>query len=167
MSAKLSKMLWIVGLVAVTTQSSHAQVGERQESDQRVKTVLDRLDLSYTIDAGGDYRMLNSLGNGRSQVVFVNSETCTYGNMEIREIWSVGCIQAEPFATSVMRALLVENRQKKLGAWEIANVGGKEALVFTIRIAADADDTSVRYAILAAQENADEKERVLTGGDDL
>jgi hypothetical protein len=37
----------------------------------------------------------------------------------------------------------------------------------SIRIAASVDDTSVHYAILAAQENADEWKGVLMGGDDL
>ncbi len=56
--------------------------------DPRVEKALKKLGLKYEVDKDGDFKLVFSVEDDRTQVVFINSTTETLGKMEIREIWS-------------------------------------------------------------------------------
>ena len=59
-------------------------------ADLRVQSALDDAGLKYTIDDDGDFRLLFGQEDDRSQLVWINSNTEEYGNMELREVWGIG-----------------------------------------------------------------------------
>ena len=144
----------------------NAQIGAKKQHDARVERMLDALELKYEIISDGDFKLGNRLDSGRTQILFVNSNTEKYQNMEIREIWSVAYISDDLASSTIMRKLLKDNGTRKLGSWKLWTNNGKEVAVFYAQIAADAD----RYAFLSAlqivSQTADEMEKDLTGKDD-
>jgi hypothetical protein len=154
-------------VVILLAGNALAQIGAKKEGDHRVKALLDKADLNYEVDKDGDYRLINGLENDRTQIVFIFSNTSNLGNMEIREIWSVGYLSDSIMPSSVAKDLLSENRIVKLGAWELGRFNGKEAGVFRAKIAADTDVKTLLMTLQAVSKTADEKEEELMSKDDL
>lgn len=142
-----------------------AQVGTKKGADVRAKALLDDAGLKYTVDDDGDFRLLYEFDDGRSHLVFVNSRTSTFRGMEIREVWAVAC-QTEKLPENVLRRLLEQNGELKLGAWSLVATEGKEAAVFVVQLAADTDTRSMVTALQAVSTMADDMEEELTGEDD-
>jgi hypothetical protein len=144
-----------------------AQIGAKKDHDARVERMLDAVELKYQIDSDGDFKLANRFENGRTQIVFVESNTEKYQKMEIREIWSVAYISDGFLSPSIMRTLLKDNGNKKLGGWKLATSDGKECAVFYVQIAADAEKIAFVSALQLASQAADEMEKQLTGKDEL
>ena len=149
--------------------SSFGQIGSVRKGDDRVRKLLDKEGLKYTCDDDGDFKLHYEIDKNRSQYVFISSETSKYGNMEIREVWSVGYITKEEFfmAPNVMRELLLDSSKRKLGAWELLRSGGKEVGIFSAKISADVDLTTLLYTIRGVVNTADEVEDKLTSRDNF
>ncbi|HID74448.1 MAG TPA: hypothetical protein EYP56_00435 [Planctomycetaceae bacterium] len=158
-----------LSVVAFVAAAVVVQAGEQQaaKSDPRVKALLEELEVKYTVDKDGDYRVINSFENGRSQLVFVNSNTSKLATMEIREVWSVGYLSEGTVSPAVARNLLLENGRVKIGGWQLSRFSGKEAGVFRAQIKADCDARTLLLTLHAVSQTADEKEKELVGGDDL
>jgi hypothetical protein len=153
--------------IACLTVTLNAQIGAKKEHDARVERLLEAIDLKYEIDSDGDFQLGNRFDNGRTQRLFVNSNTERYQNMEIREVWSVAYISEDAVSSTIMRNLLKDNGTKKLGSWKLITNNGKEVAVFYAQIAADADRTAFLSALQIVSQAADEMEKQLTGKDDL
>lgn len=153
----LAGMLWMTGAV-------HGQVGDDAATgDYRVQRILEEREIIYEIDSDGDFKVTFDLGEGRSQLAFIMSKTNQYGNLEIREIWSIGYRSAtEKFPAAVANLLLEDTLPKKLGGW--AKHG--DLAVFMVRISANADAESLMNALTVAMQSADEIEERLTGSKD-
>lgn len=160
-----ASIVLIAGLAAA--QVGGPQVGEKKEADPRVKRLLDKADLKYEIDRDGDYKMINRFDNNRTQLVFVNSRTVRLGEMEIREIWSVGYVSDGVMPDEIVKDLLEANCKVKLGGWELRRFSGKEAGVFRAQIAADTDELSLLMTLQAVSKTADDMEQEHLNNDDL
>jgi hypothetical protein len=161
-------MMALVACMLVAGQTN-AQIGDRKATgDVRVKRLLDQTELKYEIDSDGDFKLINSFDNGRTQILFVNSNTERFLNMEIREVWSVGYISPTGVIPSTVALdLLRANSKIKLGAWQITKMGGKDVAVFAAKIAADTDVKTLLGTMQLVSEAADEKEAEITKKDDL
>ena len=152
-----------LSLLIITFQVSNifAQVGSDSPSyDERVQKLLRALDIEYTLDSGGNFKVDFDLGNGRSQRVLIWSNTNTYRNLEIREIWSIGYKSSSNTIPSVVANKLLEDTfSKKLGAWTKAD----EYAIFVVKISADTDSETLFSVLKIAVETADEMEEKLTG----
>jgi len=73
-------------------------IGKSNRPDHRVSSILDQLGLNYEVDGDGDFRLLFGLGDGRSQLVFVDSKTYRYQGLEVRSIWSPAYKSPTPFS---------------------------------------------------------------------
>ena len=149
------------------TGQVHAQIGAKKAHDKRIEKLLDAAELKYTIDSDGDFKAGYRLDNGRTHFVFINSNTEKYGDLEIREVWSVGLISDGQLTPAIMRNLLKKNSTMKLGSWKIVNMGSKECAAFYAQIAADSDKGTLLRALQLVTQAADEMEKELTGKDDL
>lgn len=147
--------------------SAHAQIGGKKPHDVRVMKLLDAEDLKYEITSDGDFKLGNRFKNGRTHLLWVNSNTEKYQKLEIREVWSVGYIANGKLSPEEMRTLLKDNSRKKLGSWKIITSNEKDIAVFYVQIAADSDRDSFLSAVQIVSESADEMEKQLTGKDDL
>lgn len=144
-----------------------AQIGD-PDSDPRVKTILNQLDLNYSIAESGDFKVIFDMNNGRTQMVIIHSSTYKYEGMEIREIVSNAAMtmNKSDFTQSVLFNLLELNQTYKLGAWQIHGGEPPYLLQFGIRISANSTKTVLDDAIRLAAKMGDEMEQLLTDGDD-
>lgn len=131
--------------------------------DRRVERILLQEDITYSIDEDGDFRVVFDLGEGRSQLAYIISDTSDYEGLEIREIWSVGYQSEEgPFPADVANLLLEDTFTRKLGGW----ARDEGMAVYIVRLDADADADELINSLLLALYVADEVEESLTGDKD-
>ncbi len=143
----------------------HAEVADAKPSpDPAIKAQLEALDYKYEIDEDGDFKLVFEIGDeGRSQIVYVLSQVESYGELQVREIWSPAYTSpTEQFPALVANRLLEASNHAKLGGWVKQ---GKNA-VFVVKIPADASKEVLDDATTAAMELADEMENELTPGQD-
>jgi hypothetical protein len=165
---KRSAILVLAG-VLVCAITVFAQIGQtKRAGDERVKRLLDKAELKYEVDSDGDFRLVNKFDNDRTHILFVNSNTENYLNMEIREVWAVGYIPPQgEIGGEIALDLLRENRKKKLGAWQIMRVGGKDVAAFVAQIAADTDEKTLMGVMHLVSKTADDLEARLLHNDEL
>lgn len=143
-----------------------AQLGDAKEGDARVRRLLEELEMKWTIDKDGDFRLHNEVTEDRSQLIWVLSNTSDLRNLEVREVWSIGFKSAEPFSAEIARRLLTENTQTKVGAWQMRKMGEEYVAVFSAQIAANTDAETLQTIIDAVATTADEMELDVVGTDD-
>ena len=140
------------------------------DHDERVRERLDQTELKYEIDEDGDFKLLFEYDDGRSQIVFVNSKTVNYQDLEIREVWAVGFVPAKKGSkvpADVCENLIRSNAEIKMGAWQVQKLSGNEVGVFRAMVDANADKDFILNALQLVGISADEKEAELLGSDDL
>lgn len=152
--------MMVFGLLAVATATTNAQIAGKKGPDKRVQILLDELKLKYEIDEDNDFKMVFEVGDaGRSQIVWIRSNTENFRTLEIREIMSPGFVaEADEIPHYVAIKLLEDNRSKKMGGWQ---KDGKYA-VFVSHIGADIDADTLHNALIFTVEAADEMEKSLT-----
>jgi hypothetical protein len=152
--------LALVSLFLVTTASASAQ-------DSRVRSALDNAGLKYTITDNGNFKIPFDMGNGRTQVVIVNSKTYEFGGAEIREIFSVAAIVSSKsaFTQNNLFKLLELNETYKIGAWQIHGGESPYILQFAIRAGANTSSSILADLIKLAAKTADDMEQRLTDED--
>ena len=154
-------------LTLVLAPVAFGQLGSAPSGDQRVKKALDELELKYTIDSDGDFKLTFEFEDGRSQLCFINSNTETFKNLEIREVWAPGYKSDGPFSATVANKLLEDSFKKKLGAWQtMTSDDGTYLAVFAAKIDAACDAPSLHACIKAVISAADDMEESLTGDKD-
>ena len=143
-----------------------AQVGTKKAGDPRVEKLLKETDVKYTVDRDGDFLLLNDVGDGRTQLLWILSNTSNLGTLEIRQIWSIAHKSKTLFSAKVANRLLEQNSEVKLGAWQVRRLGDDYVAIFSAQIAADTDLLPLLLALHAVSTTADEMEKKLTGKDD-
>ena len=152
-------------LFLIVSLDAYAQLGE-SNYDTRVKSLLDDLDIEYTISDAGSFFVLVNVGKYRNQAVSIPSVTDEFGGMEIRQILSLALQfdSKDALNQNNLFAFLKLNYTYKIGSWRIA--GSKlYRLVFTVNISANATKSTLEKAIRHAAKTADEMEQKLTGED--
>jgi hypothetical protein len=163
---------FIIALACVLlfTEPALAQPGAaRKAGDARVRALLDQIGYKYELTTGGDFKLIPiKTEDGRSQLVYVNSNTQQYSSLEIREVMSPAYLSTGPLSAAVANRLLRENSEVKFGAWrvELHNNGQKYLVLFAVQIAANSDAETLRLAIKSVLLVADRMEKELTGTDD-
>jgi len=136
--------------------------------DPRVKKMLDALELRYSVDNDGDFKVMVEFEDGRSQVAFIDSQTQLLGDFEIREVWSVAYVSEGYLDIDTANTLLMKNYELKIGSWRLIPGGDNTYLAtFCIQIAADCDPNSFWRTLAIVLQTADEMEAKLTGADHL
>lgn len=159
-------LLIVISVQLVLAASAYAQSNSAKQIDHRAERLLLTAKLSFEIDDDGDFRLELPIGNDRTQFVWVISQTSKLGDLEIREIWSIGYRSAEPFSQEVGNRLLQANSKVKLGAWQMRRLGEDHVAVFSAQIAAQTDVQTLLLSIHAVSSTADEMEIELTDGKD-
>lgn len=142
-----------------------SQLGD-VKGDKRVQRLLDEAGLKWKIDDDGDFRLHNEVEDGRSQLIWILSNTSDLRSLEIREIWSIAFKSKEPFSAETCRRLLTENGETKVGSWQMRKMGDEYVAVFSAQIAANTDAETLVTVIDAVSQTADNLESELTGKDD-
>lgn len=163
---KLVVSIALVSLVLLSPLAS-AQVGAKKAGDPRVEKLLKELELKHTLDKDGDYRLGTDIGEGRTQLVWILSNTEELGTLEIRQIWSVAYRSKAPLSAEITNRLLEQNTHVKLGAWQVRKMGDDYVAVFAAQIGADTDKLSLLLALHAVTTSADKIEKELTAEDEF
>ncbi len=138
----------------------------RNQGDPRVRRALEQLDCPYDVDADGDFKISVNLSEGRSQVVFINSNTESFADIEIREVYSVGYIEDGDPDERLLKMLLLHNGAVKLGAWRLSELkNGRVAMMFAVHVAATSDAKTLDSVIDLVAAKADEFEKEVFGTD--
>jgi hypothetical protein len=164
----MTKKIFITLVLSIITiTSAYSQYGEAAY-DNRVKLMLDELEIKYDITGTGNFKIIFSMGNDRTQLVVINSKTHEYGNIEVREIYSPagGFSSSSSVSQSVLLKLLRENSIKKIGAWQIDGDEGDFRINFSLRANANASKSNLDDLIRLAARVADEMEIQLSDKDD-
>lgn len=163
-------ILVFVILFFVNAGSALGQAGgARKTGDARVRTQLDTLGYKYELTTDGDFKLTPvKTEDGRSQLIYVDSNTQQYGTLEIREVMSPAYLSTGPLSAAVANRLLRENSEVKFGAWRVEthNNGQKHLALFAVQISANSDAETLRLAIKSVLLVADRMEKELTGTDD-
>ncbi|WJI24189.1 hypothetical protein RHP47_00485 [Thermosynechococcus sp. QKsg1] len=165
--SKLDQLTCIINYTNHPYSENLKMFGQRRvEADVRVSRILDRLGIRYQVDEDGDYRVVFELSNGRTQQAFIDSKTQQLGSYEIRDVWSVGYSCEGFLDQEIANYLLIENANKKIGAWELRPLADNRYIaVFCTKVAADCDPEALYTSIRVVLEVADELEKVLEAGD--
>jgi hypothetical protein len=161
----------LIGLVvaamatlAIATPWMSAQSKPATTGDARVKVMLDKLGWKYEVDKDGDYKLLMKVED-RSQIVYILSKTHQLGDMEIREMTSVGYVSEKPFSGEIANQLLMDNTQKKLGAWEVLKGSKSHLAMFNAKVKSDSSPEELAAAVMVTAISADAMELSLTKQD--
>lgn len=150
-------------LSAFILLSTTAATTLRAEADQRIKKALDELDVKYVIDDDGDYAITIYEAEGRSQLVYVVSETDSIEGFEIRDIFSYAVRDKAP--TLEMTSDLMRTSNKSLiGAFEMTSGGN---ILYIAKIPANLPPKQLHGVIRAVAAYADDAEKEILGSDEL
>lgn len=130
-----------------------------------VKRQLEAAGTPYQVDDDNDFKVTVDLGNGRTQLVYILSDTNAVGTLRVRELWSAG-YKAEDgrmIPLAVANRLLEHSNSVILGSW-VKQKGG--FAVFVIKIPHDATGAQLDTAIDQVAKTADEIEREFSGTED-
>ena len=135
--------------------------------DNRVRRLLEELELKYEITTEGNFTVEFTVGEDRSQAVHIDSDTRYVDRLEIRQVWSIGLRSDAPLHADVANALLVYNASVELGAWQLIRNPDDDgcSAIFVIHLAADTTATTLTSVMHAVGLAADEIEEKLTGED--
>lgn len=150
-------------LSAFILLSTTAATTLRAEADQRIKKALDELDVKYVIDDDGDYAITIYEAEGRSQLVYVVSETDSIEGFEIRDVFSYAVRDKAP--TLEMTSDLMRTSNKSLiGAFEMTSGGN---ILYIAKIPANLPPKQLHGIIRAVAAYADDAEKEILGSDEL
>ena len=158
----LAALLLLPGGLATASE----EVGDQEPApvDTRVQAQLDELELTYDIDDDNDFRLIYSFDDGRSQAVFVRSQTYESSGIAMRDVWSYGYTHPTKYLPMELeRELLFDSYEGVMGGW--AREGN--AVVYMVKIRADSPAEMLEAAINEAIEQADALEAEYTGEDRL
>jgi hypothetical protein len=141
--------------------------GGATSGDIRVRRILESQGVRYQVDNQGDFKVIFDVGDGRSQAAFINSNTVSFANASIREVWSIGLMGEGQLSSEVANALLERNGTYKLGGWEIARSGNSVAAIFKICVSADATAEELMSVLSVVLKIADEVEKEYLQTDNL
>jgi hypothetical protein len=161
---------WCYAAVAIAalTAPSRAQLKEEPGPDPRLKKILDACEIKYVVLPGGNCHVTFNLGMGRSQLVWIASKTETYRGIELRDIQSIAYKSKEPLPAELANALLRDNAQRKIGAWEVQRAKEYYHAVFRIKVdAVESDVKTMRDMLELVAFLADQMEKELTGKDEF
>jgi len=165
MIKKTKQLILTALLLTVTNIPAFCQYGDASY-DSRVKSKLDDLGIKNEITSDGNFRIIFSMENNRTQLVIINSATYQYGNIEVREIWSCAAIvnNKSAFTQQNLFYILQENSKLKIGAWQIDGTSDY-GLNFSLRANANASSGNLDDLIRLAAKSADQMEQKLTDED--
>lgn len=139
---------------------------DSSDYDHRVKRALIDQDIKYEIDDDGDFKVIYTLDDDRTQLAWIFSETEKYRTTEVREVRSLAYISEYPLSSSKLLWLLKNSNMQKIGGWVVEELDDGFLVVFVVKLDADASSSELEDAIRCAVTEADDLEAEWDGGDD-
>ena len=147
------------------------QIDEDDRSpDSRVTTALDALDIPYRyLPVSRTFEVHLHLEEGRSQCVYIDSQTHWFMGVELRRIFSAALTSDGPFESRTANLLLRENYELIHGGWTIMleSEGKKHIAFFGMTGFANLPAKNLLALIECVANKADEMENRLSGLDEF
>lgn len=151
-------------LYAQETQEIQPEIPSK--ADERISKQLDSLEYKYTVNDKGDFKLICRLGDDRTQVVFINSSTQNFQDIEIREIFSpAALLKASDFSVPFLKKLLEENYNKKIGAWQMISGNESSLITYTVKADANCQPSELNKIIWLVAQTAEELEKEISTED--
>ncbi len=159
----------MLGVLLLGPSISLSQIGASKSAsaDPRVRRALQQTDLKYDVDKDGDYKLHFTTEDNRTQLVFIESKTEQWGNMEIRVVRAAAYIGKVKLTRTKLESLLRDTARRKSGAWELVEAGDTQMAQFTVKMSADCDPDGLKTVVWGVALAADAMEKELTNSDDL
>lgn len=135
------------------------ETASNAEPDAMVVRALQNAGISFTTNRLGNLCVVFEFADGRSQEVFVRSQTQSWAGLEIREVLSFACRGIGLVRPEMAERLLKENARKKIGAWELWTEGAGYDVVFVARIPAAVDAAALGVILRGVAVEADAMEK--------
>lgn len=132
--------------------------------DARARSAMEASGLKYSIDDDGDFRIIIGFDDKRDHLVIVNSNTESYKDIEIREVWAVAA-KSEQFSRKRLFTLLEKNSKYKFGHWSVRRSNDKDTAIFCCQVPANINGDDLRSVINLVAVEADKVEEEWTDAD--
>lgn len=112
------------------------------------KKLLEDAGIEHKLTESGHYQVEQSIGNGRTQSVFVAKDTEYFLRADVRKIWSLVSVSKDAPSSDLMMRLLRQSAATKIGDWAIEkNSAGEFMVIYVAKIDASASDEAVQGTI--------------------
>jgi len=135
------------------------------KADPRLVKALKAAGYKYEEIEHGVLRLYFEIGDGRSQQVFIASQTQKTSGLETRKIWSTAMKSEDPLPQPVANKLLMDTDKGAFGAWELVKWPDGYRVLFVAAVAADLSPDNLKTVIRIVFSKADAMEKDLTGAD--
>ena len=135
--------------------------------DSRVMRQLETQNLRYQVDPDGDFKLVFQLEGSRSQAAWIQSRTEKLGDLEVREVFSIGYRCTGPIPQDVANRLMSRDKAGRLGSWERIADGVDSLAIFVVRLPALAPADVLSESLGFCLSMADSLEQELTAGQDV
>ncbi|PSB55499.1 hypothetical protein C7B77_14855 [Chamaesiphon polymorphus CCALA 037] len=139
------------------------------ETDARVKAALEQAGMKYEVTSDGDFKVIVTCPNDRTQVVLINSNTNKINGttVELREVYALAYKSPGLLSSEISDKMMRQSHDKKIGSWEIIRTSSNNNLaIFNAKIDAKLDDNSLVKIINSIGLVADNMEKELTNKDE-
>lgn len=142
-----------------------SSLAQSELGDPRLSEMLASLKYPYQMKEDGTYYLTLPLEQ-RSQLIFIDSKTSSYEDLEIREMYSVIYKSDKKPTEAILYQLLFDNSVKKIGAWEILQSDHLYLIVFTVKVPVDLSTREFQLLIELIATSADQMEEKIFMSDD-
>lgn len=133
--------------------------------DIRVQSLLQMSELVFEVDADHDYVLTFPFADGRSQKVFIISDTHATADLQVREFWSFVHRTDGPLPAELADRLMQASGRSILGSWQLAPDGDARMVVLVYRTPTQISVDAFKAALQQIATEADAMEKELTGED--
>lgn len=150
---------------AAEKPAAAAAAATKSKTDPRLVKALEKAGYKYEVTEQGAMKLYFDMQDGRSQQVFVGSQTQKTGALETRKIWSTAMKSEDPLTAQVANKLLMDTDKVAFGAWELVKWADGYRVLFVTSVAADLSADGLKTAIRTVFSKADAMEKELTNAD--
>lgn len=120
------------------------------DPDQRLREMLEALEIPYEVDEDGDFEVGVRL-DPHTQRVWISGTICTVHKAEVRDVFAYGCMVPEGSTLPPQLCLELLARRHAIGAWVTL---GERAACFTASLDVAASPELLESTLLAVAETS-------------
>lgn len=142
-----------------------AQPDSKSKADARLVKALKAAGYKYEEIEQGVLKLYFETSDGRSQQVFVASQTQKTASLETRKIWATAMKREDPLPAPIANKLLMDTDKVAFGAWELVKWADGYRVLFVTSVPAELPPDDLKTAIRLVFSKADTMEKELTNAD--
>lgn len=117
--------------------------GKSKTMDARVQSIVDTLEIPFTVSVFGNVRVLQKQSDGRVRPVFISNASRRFEGLELREFYTTAYVFGKEVPPDVARLLLERSTRSQVAAWQVRTIQSRKFIVYSAKVSADADAKTV------------------------